>query len=396
MPRPRTDAVALRAPGTMDFAESPAPGSEAAKALMDAWRQELDQVNYSALEKKSKNAYWATYKAYLEYMQLHGYAGKVCAVSIGMFLKAKCEAAKNSASFAIWRSHITHCARVSKNLEPFARKDVTFLHMLERACGKLFGEHHSQAPEWGADEVEAFAEAAAPDPSRDLKEYAIFVQSLVATNTMARPEDLAGEQCVVKAKHVTFLPASPKLPFGGFAIRLDNSKKQRKTGRKSDERLLGYGTGSALCPVHHLKRLFNIYGLAERPEDFLFAKLHKDGNRVRDAETSATTAISQPQYNSGLARLCEKAKVARVTARGSRAGGRTDLGAAGALDSVVTTLGRWSTQQAGRPYARQAERLLHHVVKTLGIQAPAADARPKRGRDAAREGEGPPLKKRRD
>ena len=68
--------------------------------------------------------------------------------------------------------------------------------------------------------------------------------------------------------------------------------------------------------------------------------------------------------------MCEKAGIERVTAAGSRAGGRTDLGAGGVLDSVSTTLGRWGSAQAGRPYARQANRLLHHVVKALGIKRP--------------------------
>jgi hypothetical protein len=189
-------------------------------------------------------------------------------------------------------------------------------------------------------------------------------------------------------RHVKFLPATLKLPFGGFAINLDNSKKMRKTGRRKEERLLGYGNGKAHCAVKHLKRHFELYNLEACPDDFLFAKLHKDGRRFPHKKTGKVTAMSLSQYNLGIIKLCRKANVERVTARGSRPGGRTDLGAAGVQDSVATTLGRWSTQQAGRPYSRLAERLLHHVVKTLGIKLPGGrDGAAAARRDAASDSE---------
>jgi hypothetical protein len=371
MPRSKIPMTALAAPPTAMGLLEGLPDEAREQLVLDTWKESLFASTAAALESKSLSAYKATYKDYLHYCTLHGYKGKACMVSIGTFLQAKCEAVKNAASFSGWASHIVHCARQEKNLHPITTEDRFFLRMLKRACGKLYGERHSQAPEWGADEMATIWERVRPDPAKNLKEYAFFVQALVSTVTLARPEDFAGPQCVVRAKHVTFLPATQQLPFGGFAIQLDNSKKQRRTGRKGEERLLGYGTGTPACPVMHLKKHLTIYDLRDHPEQFLFARLRSDGTRALSPSTGETSVVSQAQYNSALGRLSAKAGIKRVTARGSRAGGRTDLGAAGVSDSVATTLGRWNTQQSGRPYSRQAVSLLNHVVKVLGITAPA-------------------------
>ena len=96
------------------------------------------------------------------------------------------------------------------------------------------------------------------------------------------------------------------------------------------------------------------------------------------------TPITNGQYNSGLARIFKKTKLPRLTARGTRPGRRTELGAAGALDSVVTTLGRWSDFQNSKPYSRQRVSLIQHIAKALGVEPPAA-------RQPVPEG--PPLKR---
>ena len=91
------------------------------------------------------------------------------------------------------------------------------------------------------------------------------------------------------------------------------------------------------------------------------------------------TPITNAQYNSGLHRIFKKAGLKRFTARGTRPGRRTELGAAGALDSVVTTLGRWSDFQNSKPYARQRVSLIQHIAKALGVEPPAARQLPQEG-----------------
>lgn len=339
-------------------------------ALAASWLLDATTLANQALESSSKKTYEATYAEYKAFVQLQGYTGPVSVNSITAFLKTKCQAVKNAASYALWLTHVTHGARRDGTLTTLSHEDRLLLKQHKRACGKLFGEVHSQAREWGLTEVQAFA-ACAPSPEKDLQEYAIYVQAIVAANTLARPEDFCGPQCVTQVRHVTFLPATDELPFGGFSIALENSKKQRKTGLRGEECLLGYGTGDASCPVRHLKRFFKAYRLESTPGAPLFAKMRRDGSRYIDLTTGLAVRLSLAQYNGGLARLCERAGIPTITARGSRAGGRTDLGADGVLDSIATTMGRWSQVQNGRPYSRQSPRILHHVIKARGIKRTA-------------------------
>lgn len=313
---------------------------------------------------------------YLAFCAKLGYVGKATTESIGIYLMAKCKAACNAASFAQWKSHITRTAHSYGELD--SGVDTKLLSELEWACGKLYGHESKQCEPWGSQELQVVWDKVLPSPTKDLKEYSIFVQAVVTMATMGRPGDLSGKQCVARVKDITFIPADGELPFGGLDILLQNSKKMRLTGKYGKEHMLAMGmteeeTGG-LCPVTHLRRLITIHKLSGEPEAFIFAKVRGDGSRHNKA-------ISLGQYNAGLRRLFEKAGLPRVTARGSRPGRRTELGAKGALDSVVTTLGRWSDYMSGRPYSRQCPALLKHLAKVLGVvrqdaQAPQAPLAP--------------------
>jgi len=322
---------------------------------------------YSALE--SKSTYQATYNQYLGYCKEYGWTGKANAVSIGMFLKAKCEAQRSASSFPQWKTHIMSCANRLQNLGPFSADDGIFLRTLERACGKLYSKPHQQPLEWGIEWVTDVYEKVQPTPARRV-EYMIWVLASLAAFGMARPEDFSGPQCVIRAKHVTFIPKGDKLPYGGLQFLLEHSKNMRLTGKRKDELILICGTGTPSCPVMHFRRYYNMHALSSRPEDFVFTKTRQNGSRV------ASVALSNYQYNAGLERLCSAAGITRITARGARPGGRTSYGAAGALDTVVTTLGRWSHFQSSRPYARQSVILLNHIFKTLHVDNPKWLKRP--------------------
>ena len=124
---------------------------------------------------------------------------------------------------------------------------------------------------------------------------------------------------------------------------------------------MSFVTGNNICPVALLQEYFERHNLSKYPEAPLFAKLRMNGSRHPNV-------ITLSQYNSGLAHLFQSANLKKGTARGSRPGRRTELGAAGAQDSVVTTLGRWSQFSSSRPYTRQSIPLLHHIIKALGIE----------------------------
>ena len=115
-----------------------------------------------------------------------------------------------------------------------------------------------------------------------------------------------------------------------------------------------------------------IHNLGSTPDAFTFAKVRGDGSR------HAGKVITLGQYNAGLKKLFKAAGLPEPTARGSRPGRRTGLGARRALDTVVTTLGRWSEFMNGRPYSRQCPALLKHLAKVLGVavrqQAPMVQA----------------------
>lgn len=318
----------------------------------------LDEKCYEALDAKS--AYWSTYNDYMDTMAEAGYFGMVTGETLGIYLLKKCEAAKNAASFPYWASHILVIGRREKNLD-FAEGDRGTLKKLKWACSKLYGESNMQAEEWGTHELELMASRVAPDPDKDLKEWNIFVQAVTMENTMVRPGDFCGRKAGVKVKHVSFLPPSTKLPYGGIDITIDNSKRQRLAGKRDIEHAMGVGTGNSVCPVALLEEYFERHNLSRYPEAPLFAKLRGNGSRC-------PTVMLLSQYNSGLAALFKGAGIKKGTARGSRPGRRTELGAAGAQDSVVTTLGRWSQFSSSRPYTRQSVPLLHHIIKALGIE----------------------------
>ena len=326
-----------------------------------SWKGALYDTVYDALA--SKSAYKATYDEFLRYCKRYGWKDKANIVSIGMFLKAKCEAHKNASSFPQWRTHIVSCARREGNMAPFTHDDGVFLRTLQRACGKLYSSPHSQPPEWGIEWITDIYDKLKPTPARK-KEYNTFVLALLSAYGMARPEDFTGPQCVLRAKHATFIARSDKLPFGGIQFKLEYSKCMRLTGKRKDEMILICGTGTEARPVVHFRRFYDMHSLSRRPEDYIFAKMRQDGSRL------ASKPISNYQYNAGLKLLTLAAEVDRVTARGARPGGRTSYGAAGALDTVVTTLGRWSHFQSSRPYSRQSVILLNHIFKALGVDNP--------------------------
>lgn len=340
-------------------------------ALSEAWRHELESFNYAAIDAASRDLYRATYNEYKSWAAAGGYKGPVTAVSLGMYLKAKCKANSSAASFAIWSTHVVKCASVDKALA-IEYEDKGMLRLLKRACGKTYGLHYSQAEEWGEDELLVIIDKLAPSPSADLRDFSVFTQAVVSHATLARPGDTCSKPedvTTVRLKDMTFIPVSPKLPYGGISLALNNSKKMKLTGLKKAELLMAPGTGTAICPVSTLRRYILAHRLRMDSEEPLFAKL-----TIRGTRSSPPAPISNGQYNSGLARIFKKAGLPRLTARGSRPGRRTELGAAGALDSVVTTLGRWSEYQNGRPYARQRISLIQHIASALGVQ-PSAQPR---------------------
>jgi hypothetical protein len=293
-----------------------------------------------------------------------GYTGKATTESIGIFLMAKCKAVGNAASFAQWKSHVTRTAHKLGDLDPEGI-DTKLLSELEWACGKLYGQASTQCEPWGSEELQQVWDKIHPSPAKDLKEYSIYVQAVVTMATMGRPGDLSGKQCVARVKDITFIPADSELPYGGIDIILHNSKKMRLTGKHGKEHMLAMGMNAretgGLCPVTHLKRLMAIHSLESTPDAFIFAKVRGDGSR------HSNKVITLGQYNAGLKKLFKAAGLPEPTARGSRPGRRTELGASGALDTVVTTLGRWSEFMNGRPYSRQCPALLKHLAKVLGV-----------------------------
>ena len=339
----------------------------------DDARRMMTDVIHSALEDTTRKAYMCTYRDYKSFCARLGYSGKATTESIGMFLMAKSKAVGNAASFAQWKTHITRTAHKLGELDPDG-VDTKLLSELEWACGKLYGHASTQCEPWGSEELQQVWDRVRPSPSKDLKEYSIFVQAVVTMATMGRPGDLGGPQCVARVGDISFVDADDELPFGGIDIMLHNSKKMRLTGKHGKEHMLAMGVGNeetgGICPVTHLRRLMAIHDLGSEPKAFIFAKIRGDGSRHTDK------AITLGQYNSGLKKLFARAGLPEPTARGSRPGRRTELGAQDALDSVVTTLGRWYDYMSGRPYSRQCPALLKHLAKVLGVVAPQQAAPP--------------------
>ena len=199
-------------------------------------------------------------------------------------------------------------------------------------------------------------------------------------SALARPGDLCGPLVVARAKHVTFLPATDKLPRGGALIALEEDKGNRLMGTNNISQLQVLGTGTTTCPVLKLKQVFDVYSLHRHGDEPIFASMQPDGKRIGPpGATTGASVISNPEYNRAIQGLFKRAGLPRFTARGARAARKIELSCAGVADPVVTTLGRWHDYQSSRPYDAQSIALLEHVARVLGIKpaaimAPAAAA----------------------
>ena len=303
--------------------------------------------------------------------ELH-YTKGATPLAVAIFLILKAKTLGSALSLDGFQSHITMCAAKESALPPWDKRETMMVRAVKRACRVTFQSVVRQAPPWGKPQLDTIYDKVRPSPHTNLYEYAIFTQMVVHHSALARPGDICGDMVVATAGDITFLPKTATLPQGGVHIDLEKDKGSRQMGSTRPSLLQACGTGGPTCPVVLLKQFSTIYALEANPEEPIFASMLPSGLRIGPpGATQGARVISNQEYNAGIKILCKKAGLPRYTARGARPARKMELSCAGAADPVVTTLGRWHTYQASRPYDSQSIALLEHVARVLGIKPDA-------------------------
>jgi len=326
----------------------------------------------AARQEKATSQYAATYAEYCALMAKINYTQGPTAISLAVYLIVKAKALNSARSLDGYQSHIVMTAARHGLYPDLTSYDRLFLRQVKRACGATFKGQPKRSNAWGRTELDTIQLKLTPAPAKDLHEFATYAHMCVHHSALARPGDLCGDNVVARAGHVTFLPKTDRLPQGGAHILLTEDKGSRQMGTSDSSLLQICGTGGPTCPVVLLRQMFDIYSLDANPGEPIFAAMRPDGRRVGPpGATSGAAVISNKEYNASIAGLFKRAGLPRFTARGARRSRKIELSCAGVADPVVTTLGRWHSYQASRPYDAQSIALLEHVARVLGVSPDA-------------------------
>jgi len=275
----------------------------------------------------------------------------VTAEKLALYITERAEEHGSATSVAQWLSQVKGFAERQGTL----RLSVDGAHMLAHVAsglGNVLGREAAQRPPIRGEMLREVgfraAAAIAADPFLQL----VWSHTLIAYRYLLRPNEHTGASRA-RLRDLLQGQAAPGEPFP-VTLRLFDTKGTRRMnlGPNASETVFAYGTpGHDLDFAAPLARWVQRYGCG--PKDPLFPGWDDEAKRP------SRTTMPARVYNEALGRLMRLGGFEDgLTARGLRAGRRTDLSEAGVPESTILRLGRWKSASASERYNRLTVRVL--------------------------------------
>lgn len=295
--------------------------------ILRATRRKYALLAGAGLDPSTLAGYKAVFVRFLEFCGKRGFSDPrdgLVVEPLVAFLWEECERVGNTASWGQWRSAIVSYGTKRLGLASFGRADTDYLYDVQRACVRTVGSTTKATDPLDHDTMAKIHANAKPSIGNGLRRRLIWLQLVVMKAMTTRPGEVmdytrpvtvAGQRVannskVLRAKDVTFFASDARLPHGalGFRLRATKGMKLRGARGSEGERAYALGTGDAFCPVAAMREFFFHYGLADRPDEFVFASMRADGSRklkfADPDEWLGAAPLKGPEFNEALQQLC--------------------------------------------------------------------------------------------
>jgi hypothetical protein len=366
--------------------------------ILRATRQKYALLAGAGLDPSTLAGYKAVFARFLEFCGKKGFSDPrdgLVVEALVAFLWEECERVGNTASWGQWRSAIVSYATKRLGLASLERADSDYLYDVQRACVRTVGTTTKATDPLDHDTMAKIHDKAKPSIGNGLRRRLIWLQLVVMKALTTRPGEVmdytkpitvAGQRVannskVLRAKDVTFFASDARLPYGALGLRLRATKGMKLRGARGTEgeRAYALGTGDAFCPVAAMREFFFHYGLADRPDEFVFASMRADGSRkfADPDEWLGAAPLKGPEFNEALQQLCADAGIPRYTARATRYGAVCDSEAWGVPSAVIDAQGRWKpgSRVSYSSFTLEGARAIHRARASALKPAMSAAAR---------------------
>jgi integrase len=254
-----------------------------------------------------------------------------------------------------WLCHVNKHALLERGAPPLSTDDELFYEPIVSGLTGILGGTHAVPPPITAEKLMAVWRAVQPNRARDPETWAFWTHVLLAYHWLLRPGEHCGPAAGVRCGDVAFFALAGS-GLEGVRCHLGVTKGELRGHSFLGELVRAPAMpGSPLCPVQALREYAAVYGLDARPGQLLFPALGRGGALL-------STPMSLDDFNARLAALFSAARVAGTfSARGLRAGRRSDLRNAGTPIDIVCQSGRWKSESASYRYQRADDTIVAAV-----------------------------------